>query len=903
MQKNKNRKGLALGAMVSLVASMFVGVAPASANTGSVQILPFVGTTFNMIHGEGFNLKYVGDNTKRLTIQVEKPASVDVSYGFNTVSANAALAATNVAMSTATVSREIVGSTYSATAINQIFVSAPSSTSTVTSMSASITVKVSIFEDVFADGLWDTANEAGRTVDVVFHPWSALARTIDVTTPVVGDTFVTASAALGSAVNVAQLDSNFALRLSNSSSQEAVAVSHSPAAIAAGTTAISDSYAVAALVAGNTVSAQLFYGTAAVGAVETKTVAALNYDGLTLSPIAGVNQKAGNARINSEFAVAAYAYSGSPATGSRVATATSLYFTVTGGISAGEVFTVNGVAYTSSSTLPTAAKPIALASATDVKISTAGLTGNEVIVLTLAKGNSTVATQTINIQAPVFSAENTGGVNYAAAPGTAVSFDLTVKDQFGVVSSRVQQRVSASADLGGSVSTPVTAAVVDGKVTVAVTPTPATRTGSATVTVAVEHLNVDTGVWAAQGTNLSLTINVTDLANGFTVSPKATASAGISYALATGKYSWSDAITGSTIVAGALVTVAGAGLVFSADGGTTTASDSLTFRSGAAGAFSVNVAGTKSGEHDVTFTAGAASKTTVLTIADAATDAGKTITVTGPTTALPNRTLTYTGSVVDALGNPVADADVTVTALGPVSLILGSQGLKTDVDGEFTFRVQTAANDEGDISVTATYNKNGSSTLAKDKISAVALTTVAAPVVVTADKVTVTGSATLTTGLSTDVLVTVVDAAGKPLAGRSVSLRSTGPGFLNVQSAVSDASGQVAVKFIATTQTGQVVITAVVDGKVGTHTLNVVAPVVVVPEINAVIGTFNGRWAVRVENAKGSVVSVKVGGNWFKFTALNDNYLFSRASTVGANLPIAVYVNGQLENVATITVQ
>ena len=921
MQKNKNRKGLALGAMVSLVASLFAGVAPAQANTGSVVILPFVGTTFNMLHGEGFNLKYVGDNTKRLTIQVEKPASVDVSYGFNTVAANAELTATNVAMSTATVSRQLVDSTYSSSAVNQIFISAPSSNSTVTSTSASITVKVSIFEDTFADGLWDTANEAGRTVDVVFHPWSALAATVALTTPIVGDTRVTASAALGSAVNVQQLNGRFYFQLGapsitgslSANAQMGPDATQSAATSVATGTALSVSTVVAALAAARTVSAQLFYATSgtpgapvageAVTARSVATVAALNYDGLTLSPVASVNQKDGNARINSEFAVAAYAYSGSPATGSRVATGTSLYFTVTGNISAGETFTVNGVAYTSSSTLPTAATPIALATATDVRISTAGLTGNEEIVLTLAKGNSTAATQSIKIQTPVFSAENEGGVNYAAAPGTAVSLDLTVKDQFGVVSSRVQQRVSASVALGGSVSTPVTAAVVDGKVTVAVTPTPATRTGSATVSVAVEHQNVDTGVWTAQGTPLSLTINVTNIAFGFTVSPRAAASASISYALADGKYSWSSAITGSTVVAGTVVTVAGEGLVFSNDGGTTTASDSLTFRTGANGAFSVNVAGTRAGDHEVTFTAGAATAVTTFTIDAAVASAGTDIEVTGPETALPNRTLTYTGSVVDALGNPVADADITVTVLGPVSLILGSQAVKTDVDGEFTFRVQTSANDEGDISVTATYNKNGSATLAKDKISAVALTTVAAPVVVTADAVTVEGDDTVTTGLSTDVVVTVVDADGNALAGRNVSLRSTGPGFLNVQSAVSDTDGKVVVKFIATAQAGEVVITAVVDGKVGTHTLKVEAPVVVVPEVNAVIGSFNGRWAVRVENAKGSVVSVKVGNRWFKFTALNDNYMFSRASRTGAELPVAVYVNGQLENVATITIK
>jgi hypothetical protein len=75
------------------------------------------------------------------------------------------------------------------------------------------------------------------------------------------------------------------------------------------------------------------------------------------------------------------------------------------------------------------------------------------------------------------------------------------------------------------------------------------------------------------------------------------------------------------------------------------------------------------------------------------------------------------------------------------------------------------------------------------------------------------------------------------------------------------------------------------------------------PEANAIIGSFNGRWSVRVENAKGAVVSVKVGGRWFRYTALSDNYSFNRKSVAGATLPIRVYINGALENVATITVR
>jgi hypothetical protein len=77
----------------------------------------------------------------------------------------------------------------------------------------------------------------------------------------------------------------------------------------------------------------------------------------------------------------------------------------------------------------------------------------------------------------------------------------------------------------------------------------------------------------------------------------------------------------------------------------------------------------------------------------------------------------------------------------------------------------------------------------------------------------------------------------------------------------------------------------------------------VVADVNAVIGTFQGRWAVRVENAKGSTVVIKVGGNWYKLTASSDNYLFSRKSKVGATPLVKVWVDGELQNEQTVTIK
>jgi hypothetical protein len=74
-------------------------------------------------------------------------------------------------------------------------------------------------------------------------------------------------------------------------------------------------------------------------------------------------------------------------------------------------------------------------------------------------------------------------------------------------------------------------------------------------------------------------------------------------------------------------------------------------------------------------------------------------------------------------------------------------------------------------------------------------------------------------------------------------------------------------------------------------------------EVAAKIGSFNGRVAVRVENAKGSTISVKIGRSWYKYSALNNNYLQSWKSRKGASVAVSVYVDGELQNVQTITVK
>jgi hypothetical protein len=172
------------------------------------------------------------------------------------------------------------------------------------------------------------------------------------------------------------------------------------------------------------------------------------------------------------------------------------------------------------------------------------------------------------------------------------------------------------------------------------------------------------------------------------------------------------------------------------------------------------------------------------------------------------------------------------------------------------------------------------------------------------------GRAAIVTGTLTDLNGNPVDTTQGD-ATVAISVAGTGATFVGSMATETDANGRFQVALISgTNQTGTITITAVYSPVTNAaaalkvtkvHTVSVVTPSA--PEVNAVIGSFLGRWAVRVENAKGAVVSVKVGGNWFKYTSLNDNYLFSRKSRVGATIAVSVWVNGELQNSQTITVR
>ncbi len=283
---------------------------------------------------------------------------------------------------------------------------------------------------------------------------------------------------------------------------------------------------------------------------------------------------------------------------------------------------------------------------------------------------------------------------------------------------------------------------------------------------------------------------------------------------------------------------------------------------------------------------------------------------TAPKLTTGNRA-TLSGQVTDAngiatYGVVTLSAPNVMFAVGGV-YTLGSVTVETNANGAYD-GVVAYSNKAGKVTVSATV---GAAT--KD----LGLTFVAAAETAGA-KWVVTAPATATPGTTAQFKAQLLDTWSNPVKVTTTSyiaVKYTGPGFVTAAlPSTTDANGELSFSVLfGSNDAGTATVTFAYDGDAdSTTTTNnvsvaastvIAAPVVVVPEVNAVIGSFNGRWAVRVENAKGSVVSVKVGGNWYKYTSLNENYLFSRKSAVGRSVAVAVYVNGTLENVATITVK
>jgi hypothetical protein len=258
-----------------------------------------------------------------------------------------------------------------------------------------------------------------------------------------------------------------------------------------------------------------------------------------------------------------------------------------------------------------------------------------------------------------------------------------------------------------------------------------------------------------------------------------------------------------------------------------------------------------------------------------------------------------------------AGQSVTVTSTG-VQFSKADQSTKAVAN-----TITTLADGNGYWTVSAYLTKAGAATISYVAGAATASTniTVGAAAGSEGTVLTIVSVDTILPGKTLVATLKLTDEHGNPVAAddaaaESFSATVTGLGFVGAIPTKLNANGEATVAvLLGSADEGSVVITATYDQdgagatKAITTTKTVAVAAAAAPEVNAVIGSFNGRWAVRVENAKGSAVTVKVGGKWYKMTATSDSFVFSRKSRVGATPLVKVWVAGELQNEQTITVK
>jgi len=766
MQKNANRKGLALGAIFALIGSLFA-VAPAQASTGngdSIAIRAEAGTSFASLLVDDFSIYaqlksgVTNGNWTDGSVywEISKTGNLDVMITQSNTAAVKPISSATTPAATSVVKTLYAGSTSMTVSasvsetlgtVTGLTVRAYTASPGIVSSSPKVTLTIKVFIDDAGvpNGKWD-AGEWYTTQVVTLHPTNDVSTTVTLTQPQEGDTYVTVSAKVNTALNFDQLSGDFALAMSSSdvifrtgaatSASTKVGTALSGIVVGQRGGVVSESFLVAAplgdLSASMTVSASLIYKAAGspstiydgerMGSVVTKVASAQTADTLYAQVVTdkNVTVSAGTVAVrpNQTYTVRVGA-----STGSKSVSGAVLSVALSGptlGLP-GRYISVNGGAATTS--YPTELEVTTAANGFGTfTLTTAGFTNSEAVVATVSLGNVADATLTLTATSPVYTVKNSYDL-YSTTPGTAVAIEFEVNDQWGQASPRNDQRIQVTR--GGSgfayAETISNVAVVAGEATFTFTPSPATKTGSATVNTVLQKYNQDLGIWENGGNSgAEITVDVTSTGAVLsTASAVLSKSASISYSVSDGVFVWTDTVVLTTTGVGVDVAVSAPGLYVQNVATEATASGAITARSNASKQASFKFASNKAGTYTVTYTLGSSSTTSTVVISPAASTSGVAISF-DTTTIGSGSTKTITGKLVDREGNAVetvGSASIVVTYVG-TGIVVGSLPTETDKDGEFKFSVLVGSNDSGTATVTATYYKKGADTATDEVISA-----------------------------------------------------------------------------------------------------------------------------------------------------------------------------------------
>ncbi|MTA30956.1 MAG: hypothetical protein F2536_01890 [Actinobacteria bacterium] len=426
-----------------------------------------------------------------------------------------------------------------------------------------------------------------------------------------------------------------------------------------------------------------------------------------------------------------------------------------------KTLTVNGTTYSSSSALPGQGSVAKLALTTNasgeavINFTSAGYSANDTITVVFYTENLTASTLTITQVAASYTATVRPSF-FVTTDGTAVSVPVVVYDQFGgVPADKYDVRATFDANNNGYSAQATTAAtsgsnavtaLVGGRGTLSITDNGtglgvnsydvtvqerlAGNNYGSTITTAVEvnvHIvaaatlvaatvtsngtqDSTTKVYAIAGP-VALSLVTPTAYDSVTVLGAAPTSftGALTAQNITGTVSTvANATTAAVVVPGALVTVSSPGMLFQ-DGSTGRYTvGSITVSANTSGVYSVNVYSNKSGKQTFAISSGAASATTTVVFAAAAATTGTSLVIDAPDYVRPGSTLTIKGLLKDKYGNNIdttAADRIKVSYTGP-GLQVGSTPTAY-TEGVAQLGYFLGSNDTGTISVTFSYNSDG----------------------------------------------------------------------------------------------------------------------------------------------------------------------------------------------------
>jgi trimeric autotransporter adhesin len=845
MSKNLTRKGLALGAVVALGSTLFAGTSAFAA--GEINVAPSAGTSYNAVAGTAFNLAttfapgFTPSSYAQLKYSITTDANSAVTYDLSS-SAAVTAPSTSVAASTTVVT----GSTGSASATTVNYLGLKDTTTSVTS-----SVQVTAFVDANNNGALD-AGEWNTVRTVTFKKLADITPVVTLSAPKIGDTSVSATVAWGD-LNTQQAGLGL---VANGAANSKLGVEFKyntgsyAAATAYNTTTLAFSKSQSVATAGDVVSAQ------AVWATNPYTSSTNSYSSTALGT--AVSGTAAARTINTTNGLVANVLAGNDAVAtSATAIATNTAATVrTNG-----TFTAQVKAYDTTSTTALAAPSVA-------------------VVGTVALGNGITLRPATSSQTEISVTVN--GTKYTDNTAlSGASFALTT-DSTGVAN----VVVSSVGVTAGSTAT-ITVSFAAQNLTAAVV---ATETDA---TYSVSESNPNDVYSTTPGSTTALNYSVKDqfgqaISGAYRVKAVATENSTV-----VGTYYVNVAAGKATVnVADAQLATATSwydnSVVASLEVQNSTTSNWST-QSITAGDTTVihytttaNNFSTAPALADVNGAAYSSSAPTKQSLATAAYSA-----LVVPTSLTLGDSvwarLTLAGTNVGE-NYTVSAPGLAIWANGKVNL--DSATVQASGSAE---AVYVASNKTGTVTVTFTTGAvTNTVAVVFDKSVAVTSSVANAGAVVALGSLATASQA----GRSVDVSATIVDKFGNPLQGATVTLSSTGVGYLANTTTTSDANGKVTGKLIVgALENGDAVVTA--SATLGDATTASAAKTITFGATDAQIDIVGNRVTATASYTAGKTVSFYVDGikKWSKLSSSDADLVINSNLKKGTHT-VSVKISG-----------